>query len=143
MKKVGCAIIGLFIFVLLASFSVAQAPKESSYSKEQIEHFIREVYAESAEGLFFKNNSLRLKYTTDFLQRVHIVLNPKYKNSKLPLLSSIALVNDYNPNLKRELVFDPNSFNPLKYDFAMFNKSRLIVVVDQTDYAIVIEPSKY
>lgn len=145
MRKIGLAIFGALLFVSNTSFDTYLSSKTqtSSYSKEQIENFIREVYASSAESLFFKPNTTRLKLTTDFLQRVHLLKEAKYKTSKLPLLSSFALITDYNPNLKREVVFDPNTFNPLKYDFDMFSKSRSIIVVDHTDYVIIIEPRNY
>ena len=145
MKKIGLSIFLGFLFLCHSSFDTyapSTLPTET-YSKEQIVNFIREVYADAAESLFFKPNSTRLKLTTDFLQRVYIVKDAKYKATKLPWLSSISLVNDYNPSLAREAVFDPKTFNPLKYDFDMFSKSRLIIKVDETDYAIIIEPRHY
>ncbi|MFN8275352.1 MAG: hypothetical protein U0X58_10805 [Flavobacteriaceae bacterium] len=145
MKKIGLSIFLGFLFLCHSSFDTYSPSRlqTESYSKEQIEQFIREVYADAAESLFFKPNSTRLKLTTNFLQRVYIVKDAKYKATKLPSLSSISLINDYNPGLTREAVFDPKTFNPLKYDFDMFSKSRSIIKVDDTDYAIIIEPRHY
>lgn len=145
MRKIGWSIFLGFLFLCHSSFDTLSSAslQTQTYSKEQIEQFIREVYAGEAESLFFKPNSHRLKLTTDFLQRVHLKKDAKYQTSKLPLLSSISLVNEYNSKLKREVVFDPACFNPLKYDFDMFCKSRKIVKVDHTDYVIIIEPRHY
>ncbi|MBS1534746.1 MAG: hypothetical protein JST78_06665 [Bacteroidetes bacterium] len=145
MKKIGLSFFLGFLFLCHSSFDtyLPSRLQTETYSKEQIENFIREVYTDAAESLFFKPNSTRLKLTTDFLQRVRVVKNAQYKTTKLPSLSSVSLINDYNPSLTRETVFDPKTFNPLKYDFEMFSKSRLIIKVDDTDYAIIIEPRRY
>lgn len=142
MRKIGWTILVVLLFWVNSSFDTFK-PSSQTYSKEQIENFIREVYAGFSDELFFKPNASRLKLTIDFLQRVHVVHNAQYRSTKLPLLSGISLVTDYNPNLKRETVFNPSTFNPLKYNFDMFSKSRTIVKVDQTDYAIIIDSRNY
>ncbi len=145
MKKIGLSIFLGFLFLCHSSFGTFSSTSHAvtSYTKEQIENFIREVYAGSAESLFFKPNTTRLQLTTDFLQRVHIVKDARYQATKHILLSSFALVTDYNPSLKRDVVIDPSTFNPLKYDFDWFSKSRKVICVDNSDYVIIIEARNY
>ncbi len=118
--------------------SVQEQP--AKYSKEQINRFIKEVYQDHAEELFFNSKSKRLDLVTDFLNRIEFVSNQKFGKKEIPLLSSLELINKYNPKLMRDLVFDAKTFNPLKYNFTMTLKTKTFVRVDGSETVIIIQP---
>ncbi len=127
----------IILFVLLATFS-SFGYNPTPYTKAQVEAFIREVYADQADDLVLQNDSDRLAIIEDFLARVQIKTGAEYAGKKFSLLSELSLQNKYNPELRRDAVFDPATFNPLKYRFAMMARERQVFRVDGTDYIILI-----
>lgn len=115
---------------------------KTTYSKEQIKAFVKEVFVDQADELVFNPKSKRLELITNFLERIHIEQGAKFTKKEIPLLSSLKLQNKYNPNLTRDLIFNPKTFNPLKYNFTMTSKTKLMVRVDATDFVIIIEPEE-
>ena len=100
---------------------------------------IREVYGNECEQIF-KNDPERLIKLNDLLQnRVSIITSQKSVNDKYPKLSSVGLLNKYNPNLKRDEFFDATNFNVLKYDLNFFSNASFIYRIDNTDYLIVVK----
>jgi hypothetical protein len=150
MKNIIYLVLILLSFCCFSSFNVNENTSHNTllqeravkYSKEQINIFIREVYQDHADELFFNSNSKRLQLVTDFLNRIEFVPNSKYIKKEIPLLSSLELINKYNPSLKRDVVFDPKTFNPLKYNFTMTSKSKIIVRVDASEFVIAIQPAQ-
>lgn len=138
MKRVLQILLALPVLLCLLSF---ESPNTALYSKSQIDQFIREVFFDQAETLVF-NNPMRLDLIEDFLARVEVRHAPEYAGKKFNLLSKVALQNKYNPNLVREAIFNPETFNPLKYRLPMTSKEREVVRVDETDYLIIIQPLK-
>ena len=138
MKILMRIILSIVLFVALNSFE--KMMQEGHYTKDQINYFVREVFADQAEALVFNSTSGRNALIVDFLSRFQILNNPQYKGKQYRLLSSIPLVNKYNPNLGRDAVVNPTTFNPLKYAFPMSSKKKEIFRVDATDYVIIIEP---
>lgn len=130
-----------FIVLLLFFCFSAFQDKPSLYSQQQINAFVKEVFQDQADALVFTAKSKRLEMITDFLQRVHFESDEKFKMKKIPLLSACSLQNKYNPNLKRDIIFDPKTFNPLKYNLPMSAKSRTVVRVDDAKTVIIIEPA--
>lgn len=123
--------------ILLSLFFVAM----SLFSKAQqsIDSRIQEVYADKTQELVV-NRPSRLVYLNDILQnRVIIETMVNEVGDKFPKLSQVELLNKYNPVLSREAVFNPETFNPLKYNFEFFSKSDVIYRVDNTDYVIIIK----
>ena len=59
------------------------------------------------------------------------------------MLSEIPLFNIYVSNLEREAVFEPENFNPLKYNFEFHNPSIQRFKVDNSNYFITIMPQHY
>jgi hypothetical protein len=75
---------------------------------------IREVYAAHTEEQV-SNDPDRLRALNDILQhRLTIVWSPPASGEKYTKLSSMNLFRVYNPELKRDTVFDIATFNPLK-----------------------------
>ena len=137
-------ITSVWIFVLLLSLSSFQQTHSQtlSYSKTQIESFVREVFADQANALVLQSPTSRFQLIQDFLLRVQITNQPEYNGKKFKLLSTVALQNKYNSNLKRDIVYNAATFNPLKYNFPMASRSKEIFRFDHTDYLIIIEPVK-
>ena len=65
------------------------------------------------------------------------------KQKPCPKLSEIPLFDEFVSNLKRDVVFNPNSFNPLKYDFKYHKPGFQLIRVDNTNYFIIIKPQHY
>ena len=127
-------IIALTYFTLSAHVYAQQAQVEPVNPK------IIEVFADKTQELVL-NNPDRLALYNDFLDnRIKVIESPKSGNDKFIKLSSVPLMNKYNTTLTRDLVFDPNNFNALKYALDILPKSPMIYRVDNTDYLIVIQP---
>ena len=131
------------VFVLFVSFcSFQNTNTQTAYTREQITTFIREVFVDQADVLVLNSTSGRFELIENFLHRFIMINQPQYAEKKYPLLSSLPLLNKYNPNLSRDGIVNPNTFNPLKYHFPMVSMKKEIYRVDNTDYVIIIEPIK-
>lgn len=101
---------------------------------------IQEVYGDKTQELVI-NDPERLSFLTDLLEnRIKVIELPANGKKSYTKLSAIPLVNKYNVAIKRDLVFDPNNFNPLKYDLIFSSKKTEIYQIDNTNYFIVIQP---
>lgn len=130
------------LLVLLFCASAFKSPETdcATYSKTQIESFIREVFGAQADELVFNNHSNRLQLIENFLKRVNVSQHPELAGKKFKLLSSVALQNKYNPAMTRDLVYNAATFNPLKYHFPMASRQREVFRIDNSDFLIIIEP---
>lgn len=132
--------LSILFVVLLSSFYGFAQPSAGHYTKAQTEAFIREVFAGQADALVFKSNTSRLQLIEDFLSRVAVQHKPEYAGKNYRLLSAMALQDKYNPALSRDVSYNPDNFNPLKYNFPMASKAKEIYRFDNTDYVIIIQP---
>lgn len=139
----------ILVSISLLSFSVKTQNNYSeemkydylrTYSNQQIEKFVREVFVEHADELVLNSKSSRLKLFKEFLSRFEIEYHPEYRGKGFKNLAEVDLNNKYNKNLKRDLVMDVETFNPLKYHFQMFSKKRQFFRFKDTDYIIIIDP---
>ena len=109
-------------------------------SAQQVNPKIQEVYGNMTEQIA-QNEPDRIIALNDLLDnRIKIVKSPVVGEDKYTKLSTVPLLNKYNPNLKRDEGFDPNNFNALKYNMNFFNSQAVVYRVDNTDYIIVIKP---
>ena len=60
-----------------------------------------------------------------------------------PMLSEVPLFEVFVPKLKRDMVFNPNTFNPLKYNFEFHKAGFQRFRVDGSNYFIIIKPQHY
>lgn len=99
---------------------------------------IIEVYGDSAEKLVF-NMPHRLKSIKHILRnRVVIKLISDVKDKKTcPKLSEVSLFNDSNATDAK--AFNPNDFNPLKYDLNFYSREAGLFQVDNTNYYIIVK----
>ena len=130
MKTTFCSIITILCLCFL---NISEA------SAQQINPKIQEVYGDKTQEIL-QNDPERIKVLNDLLDnRIKIVESPVVGEDKYTKLSTVPLQNKYNPDLKRDLSFDPASFNPLKYGMNFFTSEVQIYRVDNTDYLIVIQ----
>ena len=60
-----------------------------------------------------------------------------------PMLSEVPLFDAFVTKLKRDVVFNPNKFNPLKYNFEFHKSGFQMFRVDGSNYFIIIKPQHY
>lgn len=108
----------------------------SSVERQQLE----EVYGNKLQE-YVLSKPERLKAIKNILRnRVSIVEIANPKNQKeTKLLSEVSLFDYYVSNLKRDISFNKNTFNPLKYNFDFYKKGASMYQVDNTNYFIVIK----
>lgn len=112
-------------------------------SAQQINSKIQEVYGDKTQEMV-GNDPERLSFFNDLLlNRIEIIKSDNSSEDKYIKLSTVALLNKYNPNLKRDTDFDPLNFNPLKYNLIFTSKKTVIYRIDNTDYIIVIQPQLF
>ncbi|RNC83584.1 MAG: hypothetical protein ED556_13610 [Winogradskyella sp.] len=102
--------------------------------------FINEAYGDAAYKEIYSRPH-RLKFIKQILRnRVQIVkLTQKHLSLNYPKLSEVPVFKSFNKTLKRDVVFNPNNFNPLKYTFSFYSKKSYTYQVDGTNYGIVIK----
>ena len=100
---------------------------------------INEVYDEYAQQ-FILDNPNKLKSIKNTLRNRVRIYEEKIKDlSNLQKLSQVPLFKTFNDKLERHIVFNPNTFNPLKYDFNYNSRDKTKSYrVDNTNYIIVI-----
>lgn len=127
------------LFYSFLTFALIALANISNANAQQVNAKIQEVYGDKTQELVL-NDPIRLDFLNDLLDnRVKIIESPLSNDEKETKLSSVALLNKYNPSLTRDVVFDPLNFNPLKYNFNFFPKTASVYRVDNTNYLIVIQ----
>jgi hypothetical protein len=101
---------------------------------------IKDVYQESAKKEVL-DSPIRVKQLKHLLRnRIRIIkIDIREKQRPCQLLSDIELFNPYNKALKREVVFNKENFNPLKYNFNFYPSATIMYRVDGTNYYIQIK----
>ena len=107
--------------------------------------YIAAVYTgQGAE--FIKPDSRRYAYFKElYEQRIRFVKNDAEKlaqDSSLKRLSSVDMYSVYNKGLMRDLSFDPNTFNPFKYNIDFYSNQKLTYWIDGSDYLLIITPQE-
>ncbi|MEM6515063.1 MAG: hypothetical protein AAF688_02690 [Bacteroidota bacterium] len=100
---------------------------------------IKEVFGSRADELVL-NNSAYLKDLKHLLRNRILIyeMNDLSKQKKTKLLSEVPLNKTYNSGITRDVKFDIENFNPLKYQLDFFSKGTYVYQVDGTDYFIQI-----
>lgn len=126
------------LFCFFLTFALVALANISDANAQQVNAKIQEVYGDKTQEIV-QNDPERIKVLNDLLDnRIKIIESPAVGEDKYTKLSTVPLLNKYNPSLTRDLVFDPNNFNPLKYSMNFFTSQVQIYRVDNTDYLIVI-----
>lgn len=105
---------------------------------------LQEVYGDALTSEILNRPSRVLSLKEILRNRVVIKKVSKPSAQKpCPLLSEVPLFDAFVSNLKRDKFFDPETFNPLKYNFPFSRRGNQLFRVDQTDYFILIKPQHY
>lgn len=100
---------------------------------------IIEVYGDDAEKEVLSRPQ-RLKDIKHLLRnRIEFKMLPEGNLKPFRLLSEIPLFNFYVTTLKRDLVFNPENFNPLKYNIEYFSTIGTTIKIDNTNYYLIIK----
>ena len=105
---------------------------------------LQEVYGDALTSEILSRPSRVL--TTKEILRNRVVIKKVSKPSAqkpCPLLSEVPLFDAFVSNLTRDKLFDPKTFNPLKYNFPFSRRGNQLFRVDRTDYFILIKPQHY
>lgn len=100
---------------------------------------ITEVYGEHTQQ-YVLDNPQQLKSIKNILRnRVEVYQENTKDLSDLVKLSEVPLYDAFNDQLQRDVSFNPNGFNALKYDFNFYSRDiTKRFRVDNTNYVIVI-----
>lgn len=123
--------------MLTLSFNgFAQTSTKSSLEK------IQEVYGSYWNEVIKVDND-RQKVLTDLLEnRVEIIDQPFVEGEKYDKLLSVPLFNKYNSQLEKDVQFDLDTFNILKYDLNFFSSREQVYRIDGTNYIVYIKSTK-
>ena len=94
---------------------------------------LTEVYGASLDKEILSRPNRVLSMKNLLRNRIVIENRPDSKDQKqCPLLSEV-------PTLQRDLGFNPQKFNPLKYSFSFYSRGEHMYRVDGTDYFILVK----
>ncbi len=109
----------------------------SSETEQLVLSKILDVYGQQ----FMGNNPELIPIFRNFLlERIEYKTEAQSPDEKYPKLSSFGLRNKNNPSLSRDLSFDNNTFNPLKYNISAFEPLTQIIRFDNSDILIIVKP---
>lgn len=143
----------IFIIVLLPLVAVGQQSKQENplplakydnnvklplTSAERAQ--IVEVYGEFADGHVFSIPH-RLRTIKHILRNRVVIKLVTDENNKKPCtkLSEVPLFTSFVSDVNRDQWFNPNDFNPLKYNFEFYSRAAAMYQVDSTNYYIIIK----
>ncbi len=101
---------------------------------------IIEVYGDLADKYVF-NIPHRLKSIKNILRNRVVITEITNKNDVKPCLklSQVPLFDGFVSTIERDTNFNPQTFNPLKYNFPFYEKGSAMFQVDNTNYYIIIK----
>ncbi len=132
-----------YLFYSFLTFACIALLNISSANAQQVNAKIQEVLGDKTEEIL-ASDPARLAFYNDVIEkRTQVMEMPFHEKEVYIKLSTVPLLNKYNPNLSRDVVFDPLNFNPLKYSFSFSSNKTEIYRVDNTDYLIIIKPQTF
>jgi hypothetical protein len=132
--------------LLVAAFVISAFGQGFAQSSTQADvtrktaSYLAEVY----KGMPEFSEADRIAAFAEMLGRIEVREEAPVANEDYIKLSSIALVDKYNPEIRRDnhQNFQPENFNPFKYFLDFHPKKERKYRVDNTAYVIVISPKK-
>lgn len=127
------------IFMFMGLFLNAQSQNEEfRFNANQIDKLIKEVYQDKAEKMIF-SDKIRYNSFKDLLLNRVFVKKLRFKEGEdLVDLTQTPLLDTYNKNLIRNYAFNQNTFNPLKYDIALFANDIILYRIDKQHVLYVL-----
>lgn len=107
----------------------------------KVQDFIAEVYVDVVDDLGYDTPE-NIEQFTNILKRIEIISSTTTPENYRKLFDA-PVINLYNKELKADVPFDPQNFNPFKYKIDVFSKDKTVYyLVDNTDYIIIIHPEQ-
>jgi hypothetical protein len=143
-----------FLFIFFLSFdSIGQNSKKTLRYNSQIniekpftkqeKAFIVEAYSQDFFVSLTNKPGLTYRFKDILRNRVNVYqIVYKEKLSVFPNLSDIPIFKAYNSNLLRDVSYNKNTFNILKYNFNFDSKESYRVRIDNTNYIVSLMPQK-
>lgn len=100
---------------------------------------LKEVYGDELDKRVLSNANKvkRIKHLLRNRIKIVEISNPRDQKDCV-FLSEVPLLNNYNKKLKRDIVFNKEHFNPLKYNLNFFSDHKEIYRIDDTNFFIII-----
>lgn len=142
-KRISLIFVFLFVLGIVGCNAQEEDFKQRRFYLQQsnFKDYINEAYGERADELVF-NRPSRLKTLKNiYANSVVVVETSQEVPTWFEKFSTISLMKRYNPSVYRK-PFDPETFNPFKFQFNFLLKEKQFFHVDGTQYYILIKPFK-
>lgn len=123
------------VLLLFFTFNLAFSQEEYKSNSNLESVFITEVYGSSID----KNSQLYKNLQVLLRERIIFIQQQEKQFEKYQKLADIPLFNKYNSSLVRDVVFDKNTFNVLKYNLTFYSNFPKIYRID-SNWLIKVEP---
>jgi hypothetical protein len=102
--------------------------------------FLSEAFSQEYVSIINNDINASRRFKHLLRNRVRFIYVPyEEKLKSYPKLSSIGFFTDFNKNPKKDLIFNKETFNVLKYNFNFFSKEKYKVRIDNTNYVLAVE----
>lgn len=118
------------IFITISGFSQISPNKADDY--------IKEFFGPNYQRLLQNEPQRILSYKQLLTKRIEFIKEKEQDDEKFVKISTLDLFNNFNSDLKRDLKFSIETFNPLKYAMPFFNLRTSVYRLDGTDWLIKI-----
>lgn len=123
------------VLLLFFTFNLAFSQEEYKSNSNLESVFITEVYGSSID----KNSQLYKNLQVLLRERIIFIQQQEEQFEKYQKLTDIPLFNKYNSSLVRDVVFDKETFNVLKYNLTFYSNFPKIYRVD-SNWLVKVEP---
>lgn len=136
-------IIPLFCLLILGISNLqAQEKEKINIQVNKIEGYINEAYATQNVSIKESRPNVHKGLTELLTKRVYFMKSNRVIE-KAAFISSQPLFKKYNQNIQNYTVFNPSSFNPLRYNLPFWSVSATMYRLDGTDYYLIIEGQNF
>lgn len=122
---------GIFMCLLLTVSYGTHAQAQAGTTAPEI----TEVYGKYVSDL----NAEQIAWLYNKLERSEVKKMDRKAEEQIPLLSSVALLDKYVGDLKKDSFSEPLKINPLKYQINFMNKKDQVFRIDGTDYVLFVK----
>lgn len=123
------------VLLLFFTFNLAFSQEEYKSNSNLESVFITEVYGSSID----KNSQLYKNLQVLLRERIIFIQHQEEQFEKYQKLTDIPLFNKYNSSLVRDVAFDKETFNVLKYNLTFYSNFPKIYRVD-SNWLVKVEP---
>ena len=126
----------LFVVLSFLVYNITFSQTTAKSNPKLESQFIVDVFGNTLaiDSQHYKNLQKLLR------ERVVFIQEPFQENEKFPNISQAPLLNKYNSELVKDLTFDENNFNILKYNLNFFSPNTKVYRFDNSDWLIIINP---